>query len=75
MAIADGDARGFVRADTAGVRAAFEQNFTDGNEVGACFCATVDGETVADLVGGTTRRTTRGSTRRWPTLASGAPPR
>jgi CubicO group peptidase (beta-lactamase class C family) len=36
----------------AGVRAAFEQNFTDCAEVGACFCATVDGETVADLWGG-----------------------
>ncbi|MEU8813426.1 serine hydrolase domain-containing protein [Actinoplanes sp. NPDC048796] len=34
------------------VRAAFEQNFTDGLEVGASFCATVDGEIVADLWGG-----------------------
>ncbi len=50
--MADGDVRGFVRGDMAGVRAAFEQNFTDGTELGACFCATVDGETVADLVGG-----------------------
>src|SRR5258708_38353348 len=52
MAMADGDVRGFVRGDMTGVRAAFEQNFTDGAEVGACFCATVDGETVADLLGG-----------------------
>jgi len=52
MAMADGDVRGFVRGDMAGVRAAFEKNFTDGAEVGACFCATVDGETVADLLGG-----------------------
>jgi len=50
--MADGDVQGFVRADMAGVRAAFEQNFADGAELGACFCATVDGETVADLVGG-----------------------
>ena len=50
--MADGDVRGFVRGDMAGGRAAFEKNFTDGAEVGACFCATVDGETVADLVGG-----------------------
>ncbi|XVV10785.1 serine hydrolase domain-containing protein [Actinoplanes sp. CA-131856] len=34
------------------VRAAFEQNFADGAEVGASFCATVDGEIVADLWGG-----------------------
>lgn len=52
MALADVDVRGFARADMAGVRAAFEQNFTDGAEVGACFCATVGGQTVADLWGG-----------------------
>src|SRR5215203_2065510 len=52
MAMAGGHARGSVREDMAGVRAAFEENFTDGAEVGACFCATLDGETVADLWGG-----------------------
>jgi CubicO group peptidase (beta-lactamase class C family) len=52
MAMADGDVQGFVPGDMAGVRAAFEKNFTEGAEVGACFCATVDGETVADLFGG-----------------------
>jgi CubicO group peptidase (beta-lactamase class C family) len=52
MAMADGDVRGFVRKDMAGVRTEFEKNFTDGAELGACFCATVDGETVADLWGG-----------------------
>ncbi|XVU30592.1 serine hydrolase domain-containing protein [Actinoplanes sp. CA-054009] len=36
----------------AGVRAAFEQNFADGAEVGASFCATVDGDVVVDLWGG-----------------------
>ncbi|SNY65395.1 serine hydrolase domain-containing protein [Paractinoplanes atraurantiacus] len=35
-----------------GIEAAFEQNFADGAEVGASFCATVDGEVVADLWGG-----------------------
>jgi CubicO group peptidase (beta-lactamase class C family) len=52
LVVPDGDVRGFVRGDMAGVREAFEKNFTDGVEVGAGFCATVDGETVADLWGG-----------------------
>jgi CubicO group peptidase (beta-lactamase class C family) len=52
MTLAGGRVRGSVRADVTGVRAAFEQNFADGVKVGACFCATVDGETVADLWGG-----------------------
>ncbi|MEV4345799.1 serine hydrolase domain-containing protein [Actinoplanes sp. NPDC049596] len=34
-----------------GVRDAFERNLIDG-EVGACFCATVDGEAIVDLYGG-----------------------
>ena len=34
------------------VRAVFERNFTDDIEVGASFCAIVDGETVVDLWGG-----------------------
>ncbi|GAA1509980.1 serine hydrolase domain-containing protein [Dactylosporangium maewongense] len=46
------DVRGFVRQDLAAVRAAFERNFADGAEAGASFCATVDGEIVADLWGG-----------------------
>ncbi|PRY33390.1 serine hydrolase domain-containing protein [Pseudosporangium ferrugineum] len=50
--MADGEVCGSVRADMAGVRTAFERNFTDGAEVGASFCATVGGETVADLWGG-----------------------
>jgi CubicO group peptidase (beta-lactamase class C family) len=35
-----------------GVRAAFEANLASGEDVGACFCVTVDGETVVDLWGG-----------------------
>ena len=34
------------------VRSVFERNFSDDIEVGASFCAIVDGETVADLWGG-----------------------
>jgi len=52
MAMADGDVSGFVREDMTGVRDEFAKNFTDGAEVGACFCATIEGETVADLIGG-----------------------
>lgn len=36
----------------ASVRAAFEENLAKGADVGASFCATVDGETVVDLWGG-----------------------
>ncbi|MFF5121528.1 EstA family serine hydrolase [Dactylosporangium aurantiacum] len=50
--MADSDVQGSVRGDMAAVRAAFAQNFADGAEVGASFCATVDGEVVADLWGG-----------------------
>lgn len=35
-----------------GVRAAFEENLSSGEDVGASFCVTVDGETVVDLCGG-----------------------
>jgi len=51
-AMADGDVQGSVRTDMAGVHAAFEKNFLEGAEVGASFCATLHGETVADLWGG-----------------------
>lgn len=44
--------QGFARDRYAGVRAAFEENLASGADVGACFCATVDGETVVDLWGG-----------------------
>jgi CubicO group peptidase (beta-lactamase class C family) len=36
----------------AGVRAAFEESLASGEDVGASFCVTVDGETVVDLWGG-----------------------
>ncbi|GAA3207876.1 serine hydrolase domain-containing protein [Dactylosporangium siamense] len=36
----------------AGVRAVFDQHLADGTDVGASFCATVDGDTVVDLWGG-----------------------
>ncbi len=36
----------------AGVRSMFEGNFASGADVGAAFCATLDGETVVDLWGG-----------------------
>src|SRR4051812_121839 len=50
--MADGDVQGTVREDMAGGRAAFGRNFTGGAAAGASSCATVDGETVADLWGG-----------------------
>ncbi|HUZ13999.1 MAG TPA: serine hydrolase domain-containing protein [Caulobacteraceae bacterium] len=43
---------GFVRDRFAAVRDAFEANFTRGADVGASFCATLEGETVVDLWGG-----------------------
>jgi CubicO group peptidase (beta-lactamase class C family) len=49
--MADGSA-GFTKDRYADVRAAFEANFTAGKEVGASFCATVEGETVVDIWGG-----------------------
>ncbi len=45
-------AEGFVQDRYAAVRAAFEGNFENGSDVGASFCATLDGETVVDLWGG-----------------------
>ena len=42
----------------AGVRAEFERNFTERNEVGAAVCVTVDGETLVDLWGGVADPTT-----------------
>ncbi|MGX6606503.1 serine hydrolase domain-containing protein [Micromonosporaceae bacterium Da 78-11] len=50
--MADARVRGFARAEMADARAAFETNFAEGAELGASFCATVDGETVVDLWGG-----------------------
>jgi CubicO group peptidase (beta-lactamase class C family) len=43
---------GFTHDGFEGVRKAFEENFTNGSDVGASFCATKNGETVVDLWGG-----------------------
>ena len=50
--MADGSTGGFAQNRFAAVRAAFEANLASGADVGASFCATVDGETVVDLWGG-----------------------
>ena len=43
---------GFTHDGFEGVRKAFEENFTNGSDIGASFCATRNGETVVDLWGG-----------------------
>lgn len=43
---------GFAADGFAEARAAFEANLTNGDDVGAAFCATRDGEVVVDLWGG-----------------------
>src|ERR1700761_4047123 len=50
--MADGSVSGFVGDKYAPVRAGFMANLASGADVGACFTATVDGETVVDLWGG-----------------------
>ena len=50
--MADGSVQGFVHDRFAPVREAFEANLASGADVGASFCATVEGETVVDLWGG-----------------------
>jgi len=50
--MADGAVQGDVQDRYAAVRAVFEGNLTSGEDVGAAFCATVEGETVVDLWGG-----------------------
>ncbi|HEY3950705.1 serine hydrolase domain-containing protein [Phenylobacterium sp.] len=50
--MADGSVQGLAEARFAPVRAAFEANLASGADVGACFCATVEGEIVVDLWGG-----------------------
>jgi hypothetical protein len=50
--VVDGSVQGFAHDRFAPVHAAFEGNLTTGADVGASFCATVDGETVVDLWGG-----------------------
>lgn len=43
---------GFAHNRFAAAKEAFEANFANGEELGASFCATVNGETVVDLWGG-----------------------
>jgi CubicO group peptidase (beta-lactamase class C family) len=50
--MADGSVHGFAQDRYAPVREAFEANLAGGADVGACFCATLEGETVVDLWGG-----------------------
>ena len=50
--MADGSVQGFTQDRYAAVRAAFEANLASGADVGASFCATLEGETVIDLWGG-----------------------
>ncbi|HVM98954.1 MAG TPA: serine hydrolase domain-containing protein [Caulobacteraceae bacterium] len=50
--MAAGQVGGFAQAGFEAARAAFEDNFARGEEIGASFCATVEGETVVDLWGG-----------------------
>jgi CubicO group peptidase (beta-lactamase class C family) len=48
----DGSVRGFVRDDFSAVRSVFEENLSTGQDVGASYCVTVEGETLVDLWGG-----------------------
>jgi CubicO group peptidase (beta-lactamase class C family) len=50
--MSDGAVGGFARDEFAGVRRAFEANLASGEDLGASFCATLEGETVVDLWGG-----------------------
>lgn len=50
--MADGSVRGVTHDRYAAVREVFEANLESGEDVGASFCATVEGETVVDLWGG-----------------------
>ncbi|MEM5516695.1 serine hydrolase domain-containing protein [Henriciella sp. AS95] len=50
--MADGMADGFTEDRFAAVREQFEQNLSDGTDLGASFCVTSKGETVVDLWGG-----------------------
>jgi len=46
------DVHGFAHDKYAAVRKLFEDNIASGEDIGASFCATVNGETVVDLWGG-----------------------
>jgi len=45
---------GYANPRFDGARVAFENNFANGSDLGASYCATVEGETVVDLWGGWT---------------------
>lgn len=45
-------ANGFTHDKFASVRTVFEENLNNGEDLGASYCATLDGETVVDLWGG-----------------------
>jgi len=50
--MADGSVQGLTHDRYAAARAVFEGNLERGDDIGASFCATVEGETVVDLWGG-----------------------
>src|SRR3954463_12193979 len=50
--MADGSVQGLTQDRYAAVRTQFEENLRSGEDVGASYCATVDGEIVVDLWGG-----------------------
>ena len=50
--MADGSVQGIVEDRFVGVRTAFEANLASGADMGASFCATLEGEIVVDLWGG-----------------------
>ena len=50
--MADGSVQGLTQDRYAVVRTQFEENLEKGDDIGASFCATVEGETVVDLWGG-----------------------
>src|SRR5262245_1947216 len=50
--MADGSVQGLTHERFAPVRAAFEANLANGEDVGASFCATLEGEVVVVLWGG-----------------------
>jgi CubicO group peptidase (beta-lactamase class C family) len=50
--MADGSVGGFTKDKFGAVRSAFDANLASGADIGASFCATLEGETVVDLWGG-----------------------
>jgi CubicO group peptidase (beta-lactamase class C family) len=50
--MAAGTVQGFAKSKYEAVRKPFTENLANGTDIGASFCATVEGETVVDLWGG-----------------------